>query len=71
MAKQRGGSKSGTPRLRVVEDKMVVMVSLKIKGPRLDLKSMVRPELKETIQRDLESEFPEGVRIEHFAITEI
>ena len=71
MAKQRSGSKGGTPRLRVVEDNMVVVVSLKVKGPRRHLKGMVKKELKASIQNDLENELPDGVEIEYFGITEL
>jgi len=50
---------------------MVVVVSLKIKGPRRHLKGMIKKELKRSIQNDLESELPSGVEIEYFGITEL
>ena len=71
MAKRTGGNESGTPSLRIVEDNMVIMVSLKIKGPRRHLKNMMKKELKALIQNDLETQAPDGVKIEYFAITEI
>lgn len=71
MAKRTGRTKGGTARLRIVEDNMVVVVSLKIKGPRRHLKGMIKKELKRSIQNDLESELPSGVEIEYFGITEL
>ena len=71
MAKRTGGNEGGTPSLRIVEDNMVVVVSLKVKGPRRHLKGMIKKELKESIQSDLENELPNGVEIEYFGITEL